>query len=77
MDDDTWCTTIAAAATTRSGSRDCIKDDELAEKVRTVEQDESLSPDESRKRVREAIEEQYTLPAKEPDPGSSRRRELS
>jgi HAD superfamily hydrolase (TIGR01484 family) len=76
VDEDTW------AHHRRGGDysqwiEDCIKDEELAEKIRTVEQDESLSPEESRKRVREAIEEQYTLPAREPDPGSSRRRELS
>ncbi len=77
VDEDTW------AHHRRGGDysrwiEDCIKDEELAEKIRTVEQDESLSPDESRKRVREAIEEQYTLPAQEPDPGSSRRsRELT
>jgi HAD superfamily hydrolase (TIGR01484 family) len=65
VDEDTWTHHL------RNGDysqwvEDCIKDEELAEKVRAVEQEESLSPEESRRRVREAIEEQYTLPAREP-----------
>jgi HAD superfamily hydrolase (TIGR01484 family) len=65
VDDDTWTHHL------RNGDysqwvEDCIKDEGLAEKVRAVEHDENLSPEESRKRVREAIEEQYTLPAREP-----------
>jgi HAD superfamily hydrolase (TIGR01484 family) len=65
VDDDTWTHHL------RNGDysqwvEDCIKDEGLAEKIRAVERDESLSPEESRKRVREANEEQYTLPAREP-----------
>jgi HAD superfamily hydrolase (TIGR01484 family) len=65
VDEDTWTHHL------RNGDysqwvEDCIKDEELAEKVRAVERDESLSPDASRTRVREAIEEKYTLPAREP-----------
>lgn len=65
VDEDTWNHHL------RNGDysqwvEDCIKDEELAEKVRAVEKEESLSAEESRRRVREAIEEQYTLPAREP-----------
>jgi HAD superfamily hydrolase (TIGR01484 family) len=39
--------------------REAIKDDELADSIRKVEQD-NLSPGESRSRIKEAIERQYT-----------------
>ena len=40
-----------------------IKDGSLAERAEAIENDESLTPEESRARIREAIEEDYTLPA--------------
>jgi HAD superfamily hydrolase (TIGR01484 family) len=43
--------------------RGAIKDEELAEQIRNIEQDEKLSAEESLRLVREAIEQRYTLPA--------------
>ncbi len=43
--------------------RNAIKDDELADQIRAIEQDSSLSAEQSLRLVREAIEERYTLPA--------------
>lgn len=40
-----------------------IGDDELAQEAKTVEHETSLSPDESRARIREAVEKRYTQPA--------------
>lgn len=40
----------------------CIKDPDLAEQTRAIEADPSLSPRESRERIRAMIEERYTLP---------------
>jgi hypothetical protein len=40
-----------------------IKDDELVEVAEAVERDRGIPPDESRARIRAAIEERYTLPA--------------
>ncbi len=49
-----------------------IKDDELAERIRAVEADGALSAEESLKRVREAVEEKYTLPAAASPPQTPR-----
>ncbi len=62
VDEDTWMHHL------REGDysewlRHAIKDDEIADRVREVEQDEGLSADESRQQVRSALEEKYTLPA--------------
>jgi hypothetical protein len=43
--------------------RDKIKDDELAEEVESTERDEALTPSQSRRRIKEAIELRYTSPA--------------
>ena len=43
--------------------RESIEDLDLADNVQEVEEPRKLSPLESRRRIREAIEEQYTLPA--------------
>ena len=43
--------------------RRCVKDDELTEQVRQLEQNTPDDADESRKAVRELIEKKYTLPA--------------
>jgi hydroxymethylpyrimidine pyrophosphatase-like HAD family hydrolase/energy-coupling factor transporter ATP-binding protein EcfA2 len=40
-----------------------IKDPDLSEQVRQVENDASLSPQESRRRIHEEIERRYTMPA--------------
>jgi hydroxymethylpyrimidine pyrophosphatase-like HAD family hydrolase len=43
--------------------RNCIKDEELAKAAERIEQDASLSPEESREQIRHQIEERYTAPA--------------
>jgi hypothetical protein len=43
---------------------DAIKDDELADETRAVEQNETLSPQETLARIKEIVERRYTAPAK-------------
>jgi HAD superfamily hydrolase (TIGR01484 family) len=62
VDDETWMYHL------RQGDyshwfRESIKDEELAAEARRVEGMSGLTPQESRARVREAIEARYTLPA--------------
>jgi hypothetical protein len=69
LDDDTWMHHL------RNGHysewvQNSIKDDSLAESIRGVEQDRQLSAAESRERVKEAVEAQYTLPATASPPDS-------
>jgi HAD superfamily hydrolase (TIGR01484 family) len=44
--------------------RDQIKDQDLATETAAVEEDEAMSPKESRARIRELVERRYTAPAK-------------
>ena len=62
IDDDTW-THHLRAGDYSAWIRTAIKDSGLAEILRRVEKDHTLSPQESRLRVKEAVEQQYTLPA--------------
>jgi hypothetical protein len=48
--------------------RDAIKDEELAAEAAAVAEDRALDPAESRRRIREAVERRYTLPATAPLP---------
>jgi HAD superfamily hydrolase (TIGR01484 family) len=48
--------------------RNAIKDDELADQIREIEQNDQLTPDDSLRMVREAVEKRYTLPAAAPPP---------
>ena len=62
VDDETWLHHL------RQGDysgwmRQAIKDDELADEVRAIETLDAASASESRRRIRKAIEERYTLPA--------------
>jgi HAD superfamily hydrolase (TIGR01484 family) len=62
VDDDTWTHHL------REGHysewlRNAIKDPELADTVRGVEDDDALSPEQTRQQVTKAVEEKYTLPA--------------
>ena len=43
--------------------RSMIKDDELADYTASMEQDEAVSPQESRRRIKAAVERRYTAPA--------------
>ena len=62
VDDDTWTHHLRRGDYSR-WLRDCVKDEQLADQVRDIEADAGLSPQESRTRIREAIEERYTVPA--------------
>jgi HAD superfamily hydrolase (TIGR01484 family) len=67
VDEDTWVFHL------RNGDysewiRQCIKDSGLAETLRRIEKDRALSAADSLTQVREAIEQQYTLPATAADP---------
>jgi hypothetical protein len=58
VDDETWLHHLRRRDYSK-WMREMIKDDDLAEAVAAIEGDEGLSPDESRRRIREAIEERY------------------
>ncbi|MDQ3991480.1 MAG: HAD-IIB family hydrolase [Actinomycetota bacterium] len=62
VDDDTWTFHLRRGEYSRWFRR-MIKDQDLAAKAEKVEQDDTLAPEESRTRIREAVEEGYTLPA--------------
>ena len=62
MDDETWLHHLRQGDYS-SWMREAIKDDELAAEVRTIETENAASAPESRRRIRMAIEERYTLPA--------------
>jgi hypothetical protein len=63
VDEETWMHHLRAGDYS-TWIEQAIKDSDLAKVVREVEETED-SPKTSRQRVREAIEERYTLPAKE------------
>jgi hydroxymethylpyrimidine pyrophosphatase-like HAD family hydrolase len=65
VDEDTWVHHLKARDYSQ-WMRECIKDDTLAEAVERIENTRGLSPAESRRQVREAIEGLYTLPASLP-----------
>jgi hypothetical protein len=62
VDDDTWLHHLRRGDYSR-WMRESIKDETLADEVQQVEEREDISPLESRRCIRKAIEEQYTLPA--------------
>ncbi len=61
VDEDTWTYHLKRGDYSR-WFREGIKDDLLADEVADVEREEGLSADESRKRIREFIEQRYTQP---------------
>jgi len=65
VDDATWQHHLRAGEYSR-WFRDMIKDSELADEIAEIEQDRGLSPQESRERVKEAVNRRYTAPAKGP-----------
>src|SRR5262249_27390259 len=70
VDDETWLYHL------RSGDysawfRQTIKDDELADEVAPIEQDQNLAPAHSRAAIRAAIEKRYTAPPAGPYSSSS------
>ena len=62
VDDATWLHHLRRGDYSR-WFREEVKDEGLAREARQVEQDESLDPEESRKRIFAAIDRRYTLPA--------------
>jgi HAD superfamily hydrolase (TIGR01484 family) len=66
VDDETWLHHLHQGDYS-TWMRDKIKDQELADEVRAIEHDTAASASESRRRVREAIGERYTLSAERPE----------
>ena len=62
LDDATWMYHLRNGDYSR-WFREEIKDEELAREARRIEEDPSLSPRQSRERIRAAIDQRYTLPA--------------
>jgi HAD superfamily hydrolase (TIGR01484 family) len=58
VDDETWLHHLRRRDYSK-WMREMIKDDDLADAVAAIEGDEGLNPDDSRRRVREAVEERY------------------
>jgi hypothetical protein len=69
VDDGTWLHHLRAGDYS-AWIRDAIKDQDLAEEVAAVERDRELDPNDSRARIKEAVDRRYTGPASEP-PGWS------
>lgn len=63
VDDETWLFHLREGAYSR-WFRCEIKDDELAADAQIIENEDSLSADESRKRIKEIVDKRYTAPAK-------------
>jgi hydroxymethylpyrimidine pyrophosphatase-like HAD family hydrolase len=61
VDDSTWMYHLHKGDYSR-WFREFVKDDELAANTSVVEQDDSLSPEESRRRIKELIQSRYTAP---------------
>ena len=62
VDDATWVHHLRRGDYSR-WFRDEVKDEELSREAQQVERDESLPPEESRRRILAAIDKRYTLPA--------------
>jgi HAD superfamily hydrolase (TIGR01484 family) len=65
VDDETWLHHLRGGEYS-AWFRQMIKDDELAGEVERIEQDQNLSPAESRAAIREEIEKRYTAPPSGP-----------
>jgi len=63
VDDQTWLHHLRAGEYSR-WFEEAIKDPELAIEASAVEQDETLSVEETRSRIKEMVERKYTAPAK-------------
>ena len=73
VDDDTWLYHWKRGEIS-DWVRTCIKDEPVAEKIAALEREVPDDADESRERVRELIEEIYTLPAEAGPVGAFLRR---
>jgi hypothetical protein len=65
VDEETWLYHLREGHVSR-WFREAIKDDELAAEAQRLEKSEIVRADESRRRILEAINERYTLPASAP-----------
>jgi HAD superfamily hydrolase (TIGR01484 family) len=65
VDDETWLHHLRAGDYSR-WVRDKVKDEELAERIAEIERSQATEPLESRRAMRQTIEESYTLPAAAP-----------
>jgi hydroxymethylpyrimidine pyrophosphatase-like HAD family hydrolase len=76
LDDETWLFHLRRGDYSR-WFREEIKDDGLADDAARVEQQaEDLSPEESRRRIREAVERRYTVPEGPPLPIPGKERQV-
>jgi hypothetical protein len=64
VDDRTWLHHLQAGDYS-AWIRDAIKDEDLADEVAAVEGDRGLDPNDSRARIKEAVDRRYTGPASE------------
>ena len=64
VDDRTWLHHLQAGDYS-AWIRDAIKDEDLADEVAAVERDRGLDPNDSRARIKEAVDRRYTGPASE------------
>jgi hydroxymethylpyrimidine pyrophosphatase-like HAD family hydrolase len=62
VDDETWLHHLRQGEYSQ-WFRENIKSEELADAAAAIEEDESLNAEESRRKIKEQIEERYTLPA--------------
>jgi HAD superfamily hydrolase (TIGR01484 family) len=62
LDDETWLHHLRRGDYSK-WFKEAIKDKKLAAEAADVERDESISPERSRRRILEAIDQRYTLPA--------------
>jgi len=71
VDDETWTYHLQQADVSK-WFREAIKDRDLAADAEAIEQNKSLSPADSRKQIRAAVEKRFTLPASSrlPMPGT-------
>ena len=67
VDDETWSYHLRQGDYSR-WFRDIIKDDELAAAAEQLERMAGATPDETRRSIRETVEQKYTLPAAPPWP---------